>query len=368
MSANLLFLWMMMEEEEEEERRRQEEEEERQREEEEANRRKIKHRKESPVVYNNEDWQRNRCVKAFSLQPCVSNFVSAIESVRPEVIKNEQKKFDGKILDVGYQYETVRRELDEDIEYLKENGINVFGDQYSLTRLSSMDSNSAKIEKTTDLIGNSFKVDDGVTFELNARILSDKKYFHKKYLDSYPEDVKKAYDKLIARIKRYQNVGKYLRFILRSRKYSNLMSRFDKVSDDLEECELKKRIMETYESLTIEQLTIIKSYFNHLAKLSSLSDKIVELFKSKANLENKNNQQVYDLTIKEIISRDEYRSLVEEVYDYISKITSNDSETMKEAYNLVKGEYPINIDRRFVYDLIIGNMSGYQKGYQKTLK
>ncbi len=41
---------------------------------------------------------------------------------------------------------------------------------------------------------------------------------------------------------------------------------------------------------------------------------------------------------------------------------------MQKAYELVKGEYPINISRRFIYDLIIDNIKKYKKEDIKTLK
>ena len=54
--SEILFLALIAHEEEERRRREEEEEEEREREEAER-RRVIKHRKTSPVVCNNEDWQ-----------------------------------------------------------------------------------------------------------------------------------------------------------------------------------------------------------------------------------------------------------------------------------------------------------------------
>ena len=39
---------------------------------------------------------------------------------------------------------------------------------------------------------------------------------------------------------------------------------------------------------------------------------------------------------------------------------------MKEAYELVKGEYPINIPRKFIYDLIVNNKNYNDKDKEKT--
>ena len=56
-----------------------------------------------------------------------------------------------------------------------------------------------------------------------------------------------------------------------------------------------------------------------------------------------------------------------ETHDYISKIYSNDEEVMKQVYELVKGEYPIEILRRFIYNLIITNVKNYTKDDIKKL-
>ena len=91
--------------EEEDRRRRQRQEEERRKQEQrrrEENRKMVEHRKNSPVVYNEEKWQQDRCVKAFSLQPFVQSLISAIEIVKPTVIELEEKKYDERIIDTGY--------------------------------------------------------------------------------------------------------------------------------------------------------------------------------------------------------------------------------------------------------------------------
>jgi cytidylate kinase len=41
---------------------------------------------------------------------------------------------------------------------------------------------------------------------------------------------------------------------------------------------------------------------------------------------------------------------------------------MKEAYELVKGMYPIDIQDRWIYDLIINNLKSYKKEKSKSLK
>ena len=72
-------------------RRRRREEEERQRQAAEKRRREerklIEHRKNSPVICNNEEWQINRCVKAISMQSSIQYFITEIEEVKPTVIE-----------------------------------------------------------------------------------------------------------------------------------------------------------------------------------------------------------------------------------------------------------------------------------------
>ena len=83
MEPILLYWWLQEEEEEEEERRRREEKKRREEERREEEReREIQHRKESPVVCNDEEWQINRCVKAISLQPFVKEFLKVFKSSR----------------------------------------------------------------------------------------------------------------------------------------------------------------------------------------------------------------------------------------------------------------------------------------------
>ena len=75
---------------------------------------------------------------------------------------------------------------------------------------------------------------------------------------------------------------------------------------------------------------------------------------------------LHKIRINEVMNNPEYTEVVLQVYDYITKILNNDKDTMKEVYDLVKGEYPINISNRFIYDLIISNMASLDKKDDKT--
>ena len=126
--------------------------------------------------------------------------------------------------------------------------------------------------------------------------------------------------------------------------------------------------MESFQSLTKEQLIAIKSYFEHLAQLTEISNRLQRLFSAKTHLSDPDNQEIYELTIKEIIPSGEYSELVEQVRDYVMRIQSNDEETMKNATEAVKGEYPIYVSSRFVYDLIISSVNKLSKRDVKELK
>ena len=178
MSEIIWWLLQQQEEEEEEERRREQERRER---EEEEKRRKIAHRKKAPVIWNNEDWQRNRCIKAISMQPCVQNLISVIENVRPKTIETEIEKMDRSILEVGFEYEGVKNSLDTDIDKLKELGITISGRQNELSRLVPITSNVAKPEKTSETIGNTFTIKNGPPIELDSSIISNSRYFENRY-------------------------------------------------------------------------------------------------------------------------------------------------------------------------------------------
>jgi hypothetical protein len=351
---------------EEERRRRERLEEERRRDEE--HRKMVEHRKNSAVVYNDENWQQDRCVKAISLQPSVQNFMGVIEKVRPTIIKEEAEKFDERILETGYAYEKTKIDLDSDIEALKESGISIQGTQYELTRLTPTNTLVAKIERITEYEGTTFTINNGQPIELNPIILSSDSYFKDRYQEMHPEEVTEDYATTTTRLKRYQSIGKYLGFLLKTKKYSELVDHSEKITAKHDKCELRKREMESFQSLTKEQLLMIRSYFEHLQTLSSISDNIKDLFYKKRELQSDSNKRIYDLTIKRILSSEEYSELVSQIKDYINRIHSNDEETMQKAYELVKGEYPINISRRFIYDLIIDNIKKYKKEDIKTLK
>ena len=377
MAAGAIIALMMAQQhqrrmEDEARRRRRRQEEERRREEErrkiEENRKMIEHRKTSPVVCNDEKWQLDRCVKAISMQSCVQDFISIIDVVRPTIIEREEKNYDRELLDVGYEYESLKSDLDGDIETLKKLGIYIDGDQYKLSRLTPINTNIAKPEQATESYGNTFTIMNGQPIELNQGILSSEGYYEEKYQEMNPEELEKAYIDNSSRMKKYQKYGKLLKFLLKTRKYLELEEVVENLSVKHEQCELRKKEMQSFKSLTKEQLLAIKSYFLHLDQLIKTSDRIKVLFDDKALLRYESNEKVYDLTIKEIISNPEYSELVYEVYDFINKVYSNDEETMKLAYELVKGEYPIEVSRRYIYDLIINNRNNYSKEEVKEFK
>ena len=351
--------------EDEERRRRKRREEERKREEEQ--RKMVEHRKNSAVVYNNESWQQDRCVKAITLQPCVQTLISTIEEVKPTIIEEEEKKYDEEIMETGYAYEVVRASLDSDIETLKKSGITISGSEYRLTRLTPTNTHIAHPEKITEFLGGMFTI-NGQTIQLNSQILSEERYFEDRYEYMNPEQLEQDYTEASKKMSRYQFFGKYLKFILRTRKYSELEEKFEDLAERHETCELRKRQMQSYQSLTKEQLLAIKSYFEHLAQLTEISDRLQKQFSSKKHLRDTDNQTIYSLALHKIMSDKEYSELVEQVAKYISKIQANDQETMQQAYELVKGEYPIRISRRFIYDLIITNLKNYRKEDVKELK
>lgn len=373
-------LTLLMEMEEEEERRRKEEErlrreEQRRREEEEArlrreeerrrkeeeHRKMIEHRKNSPVICNDEEWQINRCVKAISLQSSIKDLISTIEKERPTVIEKEEKKYNDRILDVGYEYELARNNIDKDIETLEELGVFIKGTQYELSRLAHVDANIAKIEQTIEHFGNIFTINNNQPIELNSDILSNQKYFEERFEQTNPEEIERESIVLDAKINKYHRVGKVLGFLLKTKGYLKLEDQSKSLSKRKQESILRKKELQSFQSLNKDQLLAIKSYFSHLDELSKISDKLKSLFNEKDDLKNNDNKYIYDLTIKSIMYDSRYNELVSEVYDYISRIYSNDEETMKQAYELVKGEYPIEISERFLYDLIITNVRNYNR-------
>ncbi len=373
-----LTLLMEMEEEEErkrkeeerrkreEERKRKEEEErlrkqEEERQREEKRRKMIEHRKNSPVICNEEEWQINRCVKAISLQSSIKDLISTIEKERPTVIEKEEKKYNDRIFDVGYEYELARNNIDKDIETLEELGVFIKGTQYELSRLAHVDANIAKIEQTIEHFGNIFTINNNQPIELNSDILSNQKYFEERFEQTNPEEIERESIVLDAKINKYHRVGKFLGFLLKTKGYLKLEDQSKSLSKRKQESILRKKELQSFQSLNKDQLLAIKLYFSHLDELSKISDKLKSLFNEKDDLKNNDNKYIYDLTIKSIMYDSRYNELVSEVYDYISRIYSNDEETMKQAYELVKGEYPIEISERFLYDLIITNVGNYNR-------
>ena len=376
MSAGAIVVLMMAQEQErrrreEEERRRRRRQEERRREEErkrqEEYRKMVEHRKYSPIVCNDEQWQLDRCVKAISMQPCVRSLVSAIEKTRPKIIEAEEKKYNQKLLEVGSKYELLKNDLDSDIEILRKLGIYIEGEQYELSRLTPINTHMAIIGETTESFGNIFTIMDRQPIELNSKILSSEKYYEERYKEMNPEELEQEFIETNLKIKKYQKYGKYLKFLLRTKRYLELEEQSESLEAKYEQCELRKKEMQSFQSLSKEQLLAIKSYFIHLDQLTTISNKIKDLFQEKKLLRKDNNERIYDLTIKEIISIGDYNELLSETHDYISKIYSNDEEVMKQVYELVKGEYPIEILRRFIYNLIITNVKNYTKDDIKKL-
>ena len=357
---------------EEEERRKREEKERKRREEEERRRQEehrkmIKHRKNSPVVCNEEEWQINRCVKAISLQTCVQDLITAIEKERPKVIETEERNYDEKIIETGYEYELSRNNIDKDIANLEELGVFIKGTQCELSRLAHVDSKIAKIEQSIEHFGNTFTINNNQPIELNPEILSNKRYFEERYEKTNPEEIEREIVELDAKMKRYQKVGKVLGFLLKTKGYLRLEDQSKSLSNRKTESNLRKKELQSFKSLDKDQLLAIKSYFNHLDELGKISEQIKTLFNTKASLKNDNNTHVYDLTVKEVMSNNNYSELVSETHDYITRIYENDEETMKQAYDLVAGEYPIEIPRRFLYNLIITNMRSYTREGIKEL-
>ena len=304
----------------------------------------------------------------FSLQPSVQEFIKAVEETRPRVIEAEEKNFDRRIISVGYEYERAREDLDSDIKTLQEMGITIYGDQYRLSRLSPLNTNMVRPEEVTEYAGSTFTVLNGQPIELNSNILSSESYYKDRYEELDPEEVERDFAETNKRMRRYEKFGKYLKFLLKTDRYKELKGHSVMIGKKQENCELRKKEMESFQSLTKEQLLAIKSYFEHLSQLSSISRRLSNLFGEKRYLRVADNQRIYELSIQEVLSNDEYSELIAQIQDYISRITSNDEPTMQEAHELVKGEYPIKISRRFLIESIITHIKGYSKEEPKTLK
>lgn len=375
------FMLLMAAQQQQQRRRREEEYQRRQREERrrkereaearrqaEEHRKMVEHRKSSPVVYNDEGWQQDRCVKAFSMQPCVQSLVSIIEEVRPTIIEEEQSILDRKIMEVGHRYEMVRRKIDQDIETLRNLGIAVSGKQYHLSRLVPTNTNMAIIKQINEFMGTTFTIADGQPIEINPRILDNPEYYQRRYEELHPEETARDFTETTERMRKYQAIGKYLRFLLRTQKYLDLEEHSERITAAQEKCELRKKEMQSFQSLNKEQLLAIRSYFKHLGQLTNISIEIENLFHIRGLVKDPSNERVSDLTIKRVLTNEDNSEVLDQVRDYMTRLQSNDEETMKEAYEMVKGEYPISINRRKLYDLIIAHMKGYKKEDTKKLK
>ena len=364
MSEDAFTVMMIMHHGEEMRRRIEEEREEERRREairREEHRRMIEHRKNSPVVYNDQEWQISRCVKAISMQPCVQEFVSLIDKVKPLVIQEEEKHYDEELINAGYEYEMVRNEIVSDIEDLKKSGVTITGSQYNFVRLVPTNTSIGMVEQTTESFGKTFVIQDQERLDLNPSIISDRDYYKDRYIEMNSDEIEKDINEVKAKINQYNKYGKVFGFLLSTRKYERLNDKSYELNDKRSECELRKRQMEAYSLLTEEQLSLIKSYFEHLDQIYNNSNKIANLFRAKELLRDNNNKNIYANTVEYIVSNEEYKDIVDQTYDYISKICSNHADTMTEAYELVKGEYPIDIPNRFIYDMIISRMNNYNK-------
>ena len=257
------------------------------------------HRKTSPVLYTEENWQQDRCLKAISMQPTVKKIMEIIEEVRPNIVKKEQEKIDEMILKIGYEYEVIRQELEVEIKKLKKMGISIEGKQYELTRLSPLNTKLARPKQVKEFLGSTFIIMDGQPIELNLEILSQENYFEKRYTELNPDKVEIEFNEKKSRMKRYLMFAKYLKFLLRTYKYILLSEDLEFVTRRHERCELRRRELESYNSLNQEQLLLINSYFNHLAQLTKISSKLTSLFQTKRNLDSTDNENIYKLTIEE---------------------------------------------------------------------
>ncbi len=326
------------------------------------------HRKNAPVENNGEKWQEDRIVKAISLQPSVNSLISIMEATKPKVIEAEELKFDKKIAEMGYKYELLKKDIEKDIETLVKLGVSISGKKYKLTRLAPTNTHIARIEQTTESFGNTFTINNNQPIDINPSILATKGYYEERYKEMNPEKVRKEYVEASLKMSKYQRIAKYLKFILKTKKYIELEEEVSNLKARNSTCELRRKEMESYKSLTKDQLIAIRNYFNHLDSLGNISDKITTLFNQKAALRRENNEEVDVLVLEEIMANSEYSDLVSEVNDYISKIYSNDPVTMQRAYELVKGEYPIKIGRRNIYDLVIRNIKRNNKEDTMQLK
>jgi len=348
---------------EEEMRRRK-----RQEEEEEQQRRMIEHRKNSPVIYNKEKWQMERCFKAFTMQPSVQRFLDAVEKERPEIIKAERQKLDQEIIENGIRYESERKELGIIIESLRKTGITIEGTQYEFNRLMSDNTSVAKPKQTTDFFGSTFKNKNEEPLELNPYILADEDYYVLRYKSMNSKELEEKLRKATSKLRVYQRFGKFLGFLLRTHNYLDLAEQTERLTELHEQYEQRKRELKSYQSLSKEQLSMIIDYFDGLCDLEEASTRIGTLSLYAKELYSDNNDLVYQKSIKAAITKKENSEIVDQAQEYIRKLEANDEETMKEAYELVKGEYPIQIPNAMVYRLIFDYLRDYKKEKPKEKK
>ena len=352
--------------EEEDKKRKKKAEENRKREEE--YRRLVEYRKKAPLVYDKkEQWQMDRCVKAISLHPFVRKFVSLIDGAREKIIKAEEAKYDERLLEVNHEYETVKRELDSNIETLRKLGISIEGRDYELMRVKSNNICIANIEVLWEFFGNTFVINKGYPIVLSPEILSNNRYYEMQYKEMEPDRVEQEYIEISRRVKKYQKYGRVLKFLLKTSKYLDLEEQKEDLESDYKRCELRKKEMQSFESLGKEELTAIRDYFKHLDELMKISYRIKGLFHEKEALRYEDNIKVYDLAIKEVMSSSEYSDIVYETYDFIHKILLNDEGALSLGYSFVNGEYPVHISRKTIYDLLISNIKGITEEDVKRL-
>lgn len=342
-------------------RKRKRAEEERKRKQQEKERNElIKHRKFFPIAYTEDEWQQDRCIKAISLQPCVCELVAIISDRIEQVIKDEDKRYTERIISLGYEYEIIRGKLEDDIKVLKGLGITVDGKQYRLSRLFFSRNNMGTVEKTADYFGTTFSISGGSQpVHLSSKILSSESYFVDKYRELSPERIEEDFVKTKSRMKRYQAIGKVLRFLLKTQKYLTLLEHSKVITEEHDKCENAKKNMQTFSLLKRWEIMVIKSYLEHLEQLYEISCRLNTVFNFRDKIYSKANKEIYSIAIDEIMADSLYDEIVDQVCDYISKILLNDEETLTDAYELVKGEYPIDVDDRFIYELLIEKTKEY---------
>jgi hypothetical protein len=333
----------------------------------EEERRMIEERKNCPVVYCDFDWQIDRCLKAMSMQPFVQELIPIIEEARQGIIEVEERKCDEKLFDLGNSYEVSKSKVLTDIAKLKELGVSVSGRQYGLNSLSSSKI-ITKPERVIEYFGNTFTVNDSQPIELDDDILSSKNYFETRYKEMDPKELEKIHKKINKKANRIQKFGKAFNFLLETDMAIELESEREKINNKYDKCVIMKKEMESFNSLNKDQLLAIKSYLISLKELMNISSEIKSLFFEKEIIHCDYCEYIYNLAIIEVMNNSNNRELLVQIYYYINNIRSNDEKTMKEAYELVKGEYPISLPKKYFYNLLFNNLKDYYKEKPKTLK